>query len=98
MTTLLVTATPAEGQHEAMGRYLQGVQPLMAEAGGTLVKRLRVTQAVAGTAGTALALVMDFDNAEALAAVFGSDAYQALIADRDQGFSNVEILITETAD
>ena len=98
MTTLLVTLTPAAGQNEAMGRYLRGVKPLLAAAGGTPVKRLRVTHTITGTAGTAMALVMDFENAEALAGVFDSDAYQALIPDRDKAFSTVEILIAEATD
>jgi uncharacterized protein (DUF1330 family) len=95
MTTLLVTATPAEGQAEAMGRYLQGVQPLLAAAGGTPVKRVRVTDTIAGTAGTAMALIMEFENAETVRDLFASDAYQALIPDRDAGFSHIEILIAE---
>jgi uncharacterized protein (DUF1330 family) len=95
MTTLLVTATPAEGQGEAMSRYLQGVQPLLAGAGGAPVKRVRVTDTITGTAGVGMALVMDFANAEAIQGVFASDAYQALMPDRDTGFSNIEILITE---
>jgi uncharacterized protein (DUF1330 family) len=98
MTTLLVTLTPAEGQGEALGRYLQGVQPLLAAAGGTPVKRLRITETIAGTAGTAMALVMDFEDSEALSAVFAGDDYQALIPDRDKASSNVEILIGETLD
>jgi uncharacterized protein (DUF1330 family) len=98
MTTLLVTVTPAEGQGEAVGRYLQGVQPLLAGAGGTPVKRVSVTDTITGTAGTAMALVMDFENAESIHGVFASDAYQAHIPDRDKGFSNVEILITEQLD
>jgi uncharacterized protein (DUF1330 family) len=98
MTTLLVTASPAEGQGEAMGRYLQGVQPLLAGAGGTPVKRLRVTETITGTAGAGMALIMDFENAETIQAVFASDAYQALISDRDAGFSDVQILIAESLD
>jgi uncharacterized protein (DUF1330 family) len=98
MTTLLVTVTPAEGEGEAAGRYLQGVGPLLAGAGGKPGKRLRVTDTITGTAGTAMALVMEFDNAEAITDVFASDAYQALIPDRDKAFSSVEILIAETMD
>ena len=95
MATLLVTLTPAEGQSEAMGRYLQGVRPILAGAGGKPVKRLRVTDTIVGTAGTAMALVMDFEDAAAITDVFASDAYQALIPDRDRAFSKLEILITE---
>ncbi len=95
MTTLLVTVTPAEGQGEAMGRYLQGVQPILLGAGGTPFKRVRVTDTVAGSAGTTMALMMDFDTPEAITKAFASDSYQELIADRDKAFSNLEILITE---
>ncbi len=98
MTTLLITATPAQGQTEAMGRYLQAVSPLLIGAGGALVKRVRVTNTISGTARTAMALVMDFENAEALADLFASEAYHALIPDRDKGFSSIDILITETLD
>jgi len=44
---------------------------------------------------TTMALIMDFENAAAIQDVFASDAYQALIPDRDRAFSSVEILITE---
>jgi uncharacterized protein (DUF1330 family) len=100
MTTLFVTAAPAEGEGEgeARGRYLQAVGPLLVGAGGTPVKRVRVTDTITGTAGTAVVLVMDFESAEAIQGVFASDAYKALIADRDKGFANIEILITEPLD
>ena len=96
MTTLVVTATPAEGQNEAMGRYLQGVGPLLAGAGGTLVKRVRVTDTLSGTADTGVVMVMDFEDAETIRELFASDAYQALIPERDKGFSSIDILITES--
>jgi uncharacterized protein (DUF1330 family) len=97
MATLLVTLTAALDQDEARGRYLKGVQPLLQASGGRPVKRLRVTDSIVGTADTSMALVMDFDSADAIADVFESDAYQALVADRDRAFSNIEILITEDA-
>ena len=64
-------------------------------AGGTPVKRLRVTSTLAGTSGAQLALVMDFENAETVSAVFASDDYNALVTDWDTAFSNIEILIAE---
>jgi uncharacterized protein (DUF1330 family) len=74
-----------------------GVQPLLKAAGGRPVKTLRVTDSILGSVGTSMALVMDFDSADAIADVFASDAYQALVPDRDRAFSNIEILITEDA-
>jgi uncharacterized protein (DUF1330 family) len=38
---------------------------------------------------------MDFESAEAIQSVFASDDYKALLPDREIGFSNIEILITE---
>ena len=95
MSTLIVTAAPTAGGEEARGRYLQGVLPLLMGAGGTPLKRLRVTNTVVGDAGTGIVLVMDFDNAESTTDVLAGDEYQALIADRDQAFSTMQILITE---
>lgn len=95
MATLIVTASLAEGQDEARGRYLQAVTPLLIAAGGQPVKRLRVTNVVAGNADSALALVMDFPDADTVTAAFASDEYQALLPDRDAGFSTIEILVTE---
>jgi uncharacterized protein (DUF1330 family) len=71
------------------------VQPILLGAGGTPFKRVRVTDTVAGSAGTTMALMMDFDTPEAITKAFASDSYQELIADRDKAFSNLEILITE---
>ncbi len=67
-------------------------------AGGTPVKRVRVTDTITGTAGTAVVLVMDFESTEAIQGVFASDAYKALLPDRETGFSNIEILIAEPLD
>ena len=98
MATLIATGTPAEGQGEALGRYLQGAQPILMAAGGIPVKRLRVTDTIVGDAGTAMALVMDFDSAAAITDAFASDDYQTLVPDRDKAFSNLEILVAEDFD
>lgn len=95
MTTLVLTATPAEGQGEALGPLLQAGQDLLVAAGGRPVKRLRVTNTVAGTAGTGLVLVMDFDSAEAIKTVLASDEYQAGAPARAKVLANVQMLITE---
>lgn len=95
MATLIVTATPAEGGDAARARYLQSVLPLLISAGGTPVKRLRVTNTLTGDRGTGIVLIMDFENADSISGVIASDDYLSLIADRDEGFSNIEILIAE---
>jgi uncharacterized protein (DUF1330 family) len=95
MATLIVTATPAEDGDAARGRYLQSVLPLLLSAGGMPVKRLRVTNTLSGDPRTGIVLVMDFENADSITGVFTGDDYLSLVADRDEGFSSIEILIAE---
>ncbi len=93
MATLIVTATPAEGGDAARSRYLESVMPLLMGAGGTPVKRLRVATTLTGDRGTGIVLVMDFETAESISGIFASESYLSLITDRDEGFSDIEILI-----
>ena len=41
-----------------------------------------------------MVLVMDFESADAAAAMFESDEYRALVPVRDRGFSEMNILLT----
>ncbi len=90
--TLVVTGTPNPSEMKAVQDYLQGVMPLLMGAGGTLVKRLKVAQVVNGLP-SGMVLVMDFPCEEAVAELFASDAYEALIETRDKGFTEMNILI-----
>lgn len=95
MAKLLINFTPAEGQAEAAEQYSRGATPMFAAAGITPAKPSRIVETIAGVPGLAMSLVMDFDDVEAVSAVFSSDAYQKLIPLRDAGFSNIQILITQ---
>jgi uncharacterized protein (DUF1330 family) len=74
--------------------YLQGVMPLFISAGGQLVKRLKVDQVIHGNP-SGMAMVMDFESAEAITKVFESDDYAALVPVRDRGFKETNILVTQ---
>ena len=95
MATLIVTGAPAEGQGEAQQRYQQAAMPLLMDGGGKMVKRLRVVNAAAGGPAMGAVVVMDCESAEAINAILDGDGYKALIADRDKGFTDVQILVTE---
>jgi uncharacterized protein (DUF1330 family) len=90
-TTLIVTATPNPNEAEAMQAYLKGVLPLFMGAGGTLVKRQKITDVIGGDKSYGLILVMDFESKDAVTKMFASDDYAALIPSRDQGFSSLTI-------
>jgi len=91
--TLVVTATPNPNEMESVQGYLQGVLPLLMGAGGKLVKRLKVNEIIRGNP-SGMVLIMDFDTDEAITGLFKSDEYLALIPARDQGFVEMNILLT----
>jgi uncharacterized protein (DUF1330 family) len=92
--TLVVTALPNAEEPAAMQDYLRGVMPLFAEAGGTLVKRLKVDQVIEGSP-SGMAMVMDFESAEAIEDLFASPGYAELLPARDRGFEDISILVTQ---
>ena len=92
-TTLVVTGNPKPNEMDAVQEYLQLVLPLFMRAGGKLVKRLKLDKVISGNP-SGMALVMDFESAEAVTELFESDDYAALIPIRDQGFAEMNILLT----
>ena len=92
-STLVVTATPNPSEMESAQGYLQGVMPLLMGAGGKPVKRLKVEEVIRGKP-SGMVLVMDFDSDEAITELFESDEYAALIPERDQGFNDMNILLS----
>lgn len=92
--TLLVTAVPNTNEMASVQEYLQGVMPLFISAGGKLVKRLKVDEVIHGNP-SGMAMVMDFESAEAITTVFESDEYAALVPVRDRGFKETNILVTQ---
>ena len=92
-TTLVVTATPNAAEMESVQAYLKGVMPLLQGAGGTVVKRLKVNKGIHGKP-SGMVLVMDFDSEEAIANMFDSEEYAALVPIRDRGFSEMNIQLS----
>ena len=90
--TLVVTAIPNPNEMESVQTYLKDVMPLLLGAGGKLVKRLKVGEAINGKP-SGMVLVMDFDSDEAITTLFASDEYAALIPGRDTGFVEMNILL-----
>lgn len=90
--TLFVTAIPNPEEMPSVQEYLKGVMPLLMAAGGKLVKRAKVDQTLHGNP-SGMALVMDFESADVIDQLFKSDDYQALVAARDKGFKQMNIMI-----
>jgi uncharacterized protein (DUF1330 family) len=92
-TTLVATATPNPSEQESVQAYQKGAMPLLMEAGGQLVKRLKVQSAITGKPPYGVVLVMEFPDREKLENMFASEAYAALLPARDKGFASVDICL-----
>jgi uncharacterized protein (DUF1330 family) len=93
-TTLVVTGVPNPDEMASVQEYLSGVMPLLMGAGGQLVKRLKVGKTLLGNPA-GMVLVMDFDSADAVTALFESEEYAAIVPARDRGFSAMNILLAQ---
>jgi uncharacterized protein (DUF1330 family) len=93
--TLVVTAVPNPDEMASVQEYLKSVMPLFVGAGGQLVKRLKTDQVIHGKP-SGMTLVMDFDSADTITELFESDDYAALVPIRDQGFVEMNILLSHT--
>lgn len=94
-TTLIVTSSPNPNEMAALKEYVQGVMPLLFNLGGTVVKRSKLTDSYHGEQSFVFLLVMDFPSKKELTEMFDSDAYKALIPNRDKGFTYINILYAE---
>ena len=93
-TILVVTAVPNPNEMESVQEYLKGVMPLLQGAGGKLVKRLKVGKLIHGNP-SGMVLVMDFESADSITAMFESDDYATLVPVRDRGFSEMNIHLAQ---
>ncbi|MEL7098733.1 MAG: DUF1330 domain-containing protein [Pseudomonadota bacterium] len=95
MATMIVTAQPNPDFADEAQAYVGQALTMLLEAGGTLLKRVRVQKPVVGEQTFALSLVMDFPDAETIEGVFSSEDYARIAPHRDKGFAFMNILICE---
>ena len=78
-----------------MAKYVEGVVPILIEAGARPGKRLRVTNTVETEGDMGFVFMADFPSTEAIRNVVESDAYRTLMPLREEGFTRVEVFIAE---
>ena len=95
MSSLIVVSRPRAGGAAPLARYVEGVLPLIVGAGGVVLKRLRITEAIEGDPAPGFVFVADFPDAASIRALFAGEEYRTLLADRDAGFESIDIYVTE---
>jgi len=93
--TLIALATPNPTETQAAQRYSEHAKRLLQEFGGKPVGRFSKQDILVGHDAPQVTLVVNFDDASQIHDFIQSDAYQALIPDREQGFLSMTIYIAQ---
>jgi uncharacterized protein (DUF1330 family) len=91
----LVSATVQVKDPEKLKVYVSQVGATMAPHGGKMVVRGKVAKQLNGEAKHQIEAVFEFPSADAIDAWYESDAYQALIPNRDEA-AYVTIVVLDT--
>ena len=86
---LMIEATPNPAQKEAMHSYLSQAPIVTSVHGGVPLATYNVENTLDGQEAPAIFAVVSFPNRNAIDALFSDPAYQALVVDRDLGFSHI---------
>lgn len=93
MSLIVVTARPNPTEGEAMQEYSSKAGPILAAHGGKPVKRVKLEKALVGEARFAMAMVMEFPNAQSIENAFASAEYQDLVPLRERAFEQFDVAI-----
>jgi uncharacterized protein (DUF1330 family) len=98
MSAVLITIGKiAAGGERALERYAAATIPLISEAGGEVLCRLRPSETVVGEGNDRpdLVAVIRFDSPEAIRAFLNSEEYRRQEPHRDQAFAAIHSYIAE---
>ena len=91
--TVLAFVTFAEDQPMALAEYLRVTTPLLDRAGARIMKRFTVSERVVGSAPAQSVMIVEYPSRAAVAQVFNSAEYHAVIPVRDRAFLTYHISI-----
>jgi len=91
----LMSATVQVKNPEKLKVYVSQVGATMAPHGGKMVARGKVAKQISGEVKHQIEAIFEFPSADAIDAWYASDAYQALIPNRDEA-AYVTIVVLDT--
>lgn len=94
MTVLVVAClSPNPEEGTALAAYFDVALPLIEEAGGRVVQSFDLDRALVGPKPADKMLIVEYPDMGTLDEVFQSDAYQAVIPQRDRAFSTYSVSV-----
>jgi uncharacterized protein (DUF1330 family) len=91
--TVLALLTVNDDEPRALARYFEITAPLLDAAGARITHRFTVNEAVVGHRPARMALLVEYPDAKAMAAVFDSPEYRAIGPVRDAAFLSYSISV-----
>ncbi|WP_310620487.1 DUF1330 domain-containing protein [Flexibacterium corallicola] len=93
--TLLTIVSPNPAGAAAMERYQKGAKEVLGAVGITPLFKRKVVNVLNGEFDGKVVMASQFPSREVAEEVFNSEAYKALIPDRDEAFSSVQLVLLE---
>ena len=89
-----VVVTGSVADVAMVNAYKEVAGPIMKKFGGVMPPQsYKVGEVLAGNFKSEFLLKIEFPNLESIAGAFGAEEYKAVIGERDQGFSDLNIFI-----
>lgn len=85
-----------ESQSQALAKYLEITEPLLARSGARIVERLNLEDEIVGDRPAKSVIIVEYPDREAVDQVFSSEEYAAAIPFRDAAFSTYSVHMAET--
>jgi len=73
--------------------YSESVKAILPNFGGHPAARYELAEALVGDKSANVVLVIEFDDEESVRSFLASEAYQALLSERDKGFKSMNIFL-----
>ncbi|MFK5914669.1 MAG: DUF1330 domain-containing protein [Woeseiaceae bacterium] len=96
--TLIVLATVNKQESNALKIYSAGVTDLMKTFGGNVIQKYFVQKIIMDDEAPEVVTVIEFPEMESINNFFNCEGYNRLLASREKGFSNLQLLICDTGE
>ena len=98
MIQLVASLTVNPDEPEALRTYFDVAMGLIEDVGAKLSQKIEYGDPVIGDKPFEMVMLVDYPNYEAVRKVFHSEAYRAIIPERDKAFLKYNICLVQTND
>lgn len=90
---IAIAALNPDGKQFAKS-YSERVKTILPDFGGRPAARYELAESLVGKKSANVVLVVEFNDEESIRSFLNSEAYQALLSERDKGFKSMNIFLS----